>query len=291
MKYVWMICGICWSVVAYSEPATLAVEGLTTDHRDIRLELSMVYANLTSSQITTVPTQIPIGNGSFVSVPGLVSESTGNSDTLIGTTSIRYGLLPNTEIYARYSGFTKQVRLQNDDIGTSSVFNDQGVLEGWLGLTQTLSPDAATPAFLWFVESAVYERNTRESSAFKSWGTGFSTYRTIDPIVLMLSASYGLYQERDDGGVITNPGEILTISPSFSFAVNDRITLLTGVQWLNKVETEIDGALQGQRVTSSNLELGANLSAGTHTIWGFSLTNVISEEGGAHLKVRFSHYL
>lgn len=282
---------VFWPVIVFAEPATLAVEGLTTDHRDIRLELSAVYSNLTSTQITTVPTQIPIGNGSFVTVPGLVSESTGNSDTLIGTASIRYGLLPSTEIYARYSGFTKQVRLQNDDTATSGAFNDQGPLEGWFGVTHTLSPDTVTPALLWFVEGAAYERNTQDSSAFKSWVTGFSTYRTIDPIVLMLSASYGAYQARDDGGTTTNPGELLTFNPSFSFAVNDRITLSTGVQWLNKAETEIEGVLQGQRVTSTNLELGANLSTGAHTIWGFSLTNVMSGEGGATLKVRLSHYL
>ena len=279
------------AMMAYAEPATLAVEGLTTKHRDTRLEFSTVYTNLTSTQITTIPTQIPIGNGSFVSVPSLVSESTGNSDTLIGIASIRYGVFPHTEIYGRYSGFTKQVRIQNKETGNSGVFNDQGVLEGWLGITHTLSPDTTTPALLFFIEGAAYERNTQESSAFKSWATGISTYRTIDPIVLMLSASYGLYQERDDDGVITNPGELLTLNPSFSFAVNDRITISTGVQWLNKAETEINGVSQGQRLTSTNMELGANLSTGASTIWGFSLTNVISGEGGANFKVKLSHHL
>jgi len=291
MKFILSIFIAFFSLSTYAEPLKLAVDGLTTSHKDLRLEVSTVYSNKISTQITTVPTQIQVDTNSFVSVPGIVSESTGNSDTLIGTISLRYGILPSTEIYTRSTGFTKQVRIEDSETGLSGTFNDTGFLESWIGVTHTLLPDAATPALLVFSEVAIFESNIIDSSSFDSWTFGVSTYRSIDPIVLMLSSSYGLYQERQDGDDLISPGDLLALNPSISFAVNDRITLLSGIQWLNKQKSLRNGAQEGQRSTSTSLDLGANISTSSNTTWSLTLTSALSGDDGANIRMRLSHYL
>ena len=272
----------------YAKPVKLSVEGLTTEHKDLKLEASSIYVNRTSTQIESIPTQISIGDGVFVSVPGAINEFVGNTDTLIGTLNFRYGILPLTEINTRFSGFTKQIRVQNEETGRQETINSNGFLDAWVGITQTLSPDTITPALLLSLETSVYQKNNFDSSSFNSWRIGLSSYRTIDPIVLLISASYDFYSEINDGISSVNPGNILTITPSFSFAVNDRITIFTGVQWLNKQSSTVENIVQNQRLTSTNLELGANLLSLNNFIWGFSLTSFVSGEGGSNFKLKFS---
>lgn len=65
---------------------SLTVEDLITDKGKVKLDLSFAYANVNRSGVSTgEPIIVQTGPTSFVTVPTLVGESIGNSDTVIAT--------------------------------------------------------------------------------------------------------------------------------------------------------------------------------------------------------------
>ena len=71
----------------------LTVEDLITDKGKVKLDISVAYANsdrqgVSTGELITVQT----GATSFMTLPTLIGESRGNSDSLVGTVGLRYGL-------------------------------------------------------------------------------------------------------------------------------------------------------------------------------------------------------
>jgi len=64
----------------------LTVENLITDKSKFKLDLSVTYANLDRQGVFTgEPITVQTGATSFVSLPTLIGESRGNSDSVVGT--------------------------------------------------------------------------------------------------------------------------------------------------------------------------------------------------------------
>ena len=181
----------------------LSVESLLTDKGKLKLNLSLAYGNR--------------------AMPGLF-----NNDAVVGTASLRYGLTGKTEIYARSSGQYSSVRTS----GGSTA--DTRFLNTWAGASYQYKKDTETPALIGFAEGALLEQGIDSTYALKSWGAGLTTYKSIDPVVFVLSGYYGLNLPRKDGGVTNDPGNTFALSPSVAFAVNDSVTFSAGVNWSNK---------------------------------------------------------
>ena len=72
--------------------------------------------------------------------------------------------------------------------------------------------------------------NIRESGAPKliharTWRAGISTYCRIDPVVLSLTAVYRYAGSRWVGGKKVVPGDLVSLAPSLSFAINDAVSV------------------------------------------------------------------
>lgn len=68
----------------------LTVEDLIADKGKVKLDFSVVYANADRQGISTgEPITIQTGPTSFVILPALIGESTGNSDTTVATLGLR----------------------------------------------------------------------------------------------------------------------------------------------------------------------------------------------------------
>ena len=87
---------------------------------------------------------------------------------------------------------------------------------------------------------------------------GFTTYKAIDPIVLLLTTSYHFNVKHNNKVVIYNPGDYLLVYPSVAFAVNDRVSLTGGFKWLNRKSDIINNIKQGIRTTRTSLILVFN---------------------------------
>ena len=177
----------------------------------------------------------------FIALPTNVSDSRINSDTLILSPGLRYGLSGKTELYGRSSWLIENSRIQNN--ASTQSQSDSRFQSAWLGINHKFISEGKTPALLGFAEFAVLESNnlSRKESivSAKSWALGATTYRVIDPMVLSLTAAYGLNLRRDIDGTNYKPGSYFVINPSAAFAVNNEITLSGGLQWINVATTEI----------------------------------------------------
>jgi len=135
-----------------------------------------------------------------------------------------------------------------------------------------------------FAETAFYEKLSKSQSSFKSAMLGFTTYKAIDPAVLSLTAAYQLSQNRKDGDINYKPGNFILINPSAAFAINDRITLTTGAQWINRSADRSDGQDLGMRKTSTDLILGVGYGISKGNILNFTIQQNMSGRNGAGLR-------
>jgi len=246
---------IAMPIVAHAD-LPLTVEDLITDKGKIKLDISLTYANGDRQGLATGdPITIQTGPTSFVTLPTAIGEIQGNSDTLVGTLGLRYGVTGKAELYIRGSYLYNSTRT-NDLNGTRSN-SDSRFTDAWVGLNYQFKQDDDTPALLGFFEAALREKHRQSSASFKSWMIGVTTYKAIDPIVFSLAGGYRVNQSRNDGDADYKPGNLLLLNPSVAFAVNDRVTLTTGLQWTNRWADSYEGQSQGFRRTSTNLLLGA----------------------------------
>lgn len=232
----------------------LTVEDLITDKGKIKLDLSIAYANADRHGISTgEPIMVQTGATSFLTLPTQIGESLGNSDSAVATLGLRYGLTAKAEIYTRLSGLASRQRSSGVD-GTASN-SESGFADAWAGVNYQLKEDEDTPAVLGFAELALREKRS-SSAGFKSAMLGITTYTAIDPVVFSLTAAYRFNQPRKDGVQDYKPGNLLLLNPSIGFAVNDRVTLTTGMQWTRRAADKLDGQAQGINRTVSDLLFG-----------------------------------
>lgn len=237
--------------------------------------MGAVYANSTTNGVESGQyALIQTGPTQFVPVPTVIGNQRRNSDTLVLTPGLRYGLSGDTELYSRFSVLTNTTRSQGPS-GTA-VQDGERFADAWLGINHRFIKEGNTPALLGFLEVAVAENSAAPPSDStdlihgKSWLAGFTTYRAIDPLVLAATLAYrsNLSRRAPDSagplmGVISsvarNPGDLFLINPSVSFAVNNEITLTTGLQWRWQGADQIDGQSIGIRTTDTSLTLGLGL--------------------------------
>lgn len=264
----------------------LTIEDLLTDKGKIKLDLSLAYANSDRRSVSVgEPIFVQTGPTSFVPVPTVVGDNRINSDTTVATLGLRYGLTPAAEIYARGSYLHSSQRLSG--VSGKQTQHESGFTDAWAGLNYLFSPDTETPALLGFAEIALREKRREVSHAFKSALIGGTTNRAIDPVVLVLTAAYRFNTERSDGNVDVKPGNFLLLSPSIAFAVNDRVTLTTGFQWINRQADRVDGQTRESRQTSTDLTLGAGYGIDRGNTLNLTVNVNASGRNGADLRLNW----
>lgn len=264
----------------------LTVEDLITDKGKVKLDVSVAYANSDRQGVSTGdPITIQTGATSFVTLPTLIGESRGNSDSLVGTLGLRYGLTGKAEIFARTSYLTSSSR--SSDVSGTSSRSENRFADAWAGINYQFKKDDDTPTLLGFAEIALREQHEKNSSSFKSALVGLTTYKAIDPVVFSLTTAYRFNQSRKDGEADYKPGNLFLLYPSIAFAVNDRVTLITGMQWTNRQADKWDGQAQGFRRTSSDLLLGVGYGIAKGSTLNLTFKSNVSGAGGADLRLNW----
>lgn len=281
----------CFAFAALTNAVTahadlpLTIDDLITDKGKVKLDTSLAYANSSQQGINTgEPILVQTGPTSFVAIPTQIGEMRSQTDALVGTLGLRYGVSSNAEAYTRLSYFTSQTRRAVGPVNTSDTTNQ--FADAWLGLNYRFREDAEKPALLGFAEIALRERHESDAARFKSGLIGLTTYRAIDPVVLTLTGAYRYNATRRDGSDDYQPGNFFLLNPQVAFAVNDRITLITGLQWKSQQADHRNDQALGLRRTGSDWTLGLGYGLSVATI--MNLTTSSSQAGGDSADIRLN---
>ena len=266
----------------------LSLEEIYTDKGKLKLESSVAYSNSERTDITMGnPVMIQTMNHSFVVIPSMLSQTKSNSDILVGTMGLRYGLTGKTDVYGNVSYLINSNRLFN---GVDEVKKKDNYLSDVnLGISHTFLQDGKNPAVIGFVETSLYEKVLNKSSSAKSWSLGATTYKAIDPVVLSLTASYRWSGKRNSELGDYKPADYFLISPSVAFAANDRISFSGSVQWINRQPEKLNNKKISARNTATYAKLGIGFGLSDKTNFNASARWQISGNNSSALNLGLTH--
>jgi len=265
-----MLCGVgkrgaCLWVIALAEPCwadlPLMIDDLLTPEESLRFELGIGYANQ--------------------------NQGYYNRDAFALQLGIRYGVLENTELYGKLTGHASHLRPNT----TNSGWQLQG-RHLTLGVNHRFSPDTDTPALLGFLDVLAVE-NIRESGAPKlihaqTWQAGVSTYRSIDPVVLSLTAVYRYAGSRWVDGKKVVPGDLVSLAPSLSFAINDAVSVSGGLDFSYLGQSAERNSIP---TTQTGLTLGVSTVVSRRLVAHMAMYTDISGGAGSQVNLQFSYDL
>jgi hypothetical protein len=270
----------------------LTVENLLSDKGKARIEFSTTYVNSERRGIdSTQDILVQTSPTSFVSVPIISGESNTNTDIAVVTAGARYGLTHKDEIYARISGIALESRAKNS-IGQTFNTSDTQFSDAWVGVNHKFRDDIDKPALFGFAEIQIAEKQQNGSTVKgKSFVVGATTYQTYDPIVLSLTGAARVNKSYKINDINFKKGNSLSISPSVGFAVNDKVTLSTGVNWRIKNADRIDWKKYGIRKTQTSLDFGLGYAIGKKDTLNFSVQPQVSGDGDVQMNFNWIHHL
>ena len=268
-----MLCGVgkrgaYLCVIALAGPCQadlpLMIDDLLTPEESLRFELGVGYANQNRDYY--------------------------NQDAFALQLGIRYGVLANTELYGKLTGRGSQLR-QPLSRPRSSGWQLQG-RHLTLGVNHRFSPDTDTLALLGFLDVLAVE-NIRESGAPKliharTWRAGVSTYRRIDPVVLSLTVVYRYAGSRWVGGEKVDPGDLVSLAPSLSFAINDAVSVSGGLDFSYQGQSTEEGSMP---TTQTGLTLGVSTVISRRLVAHMAVYTDISGGAGSQVNLQFSYDL
>lgn len=269
----------------------LSLEEILTDKGKLKLEASAGYVNSESRRTElAAPVYIQTGSATFIPVPTELQENGRNSDLLIGTLGLRYGLTGSTDLYGNAAYIWHEERSFDGETTQSSKSRDSNLSDVSIGISHTFLKDDKNPALIGFIEGTAYEKSRGKASSGKSWLIGATTYKAIDPVVLSLTAAYRFNGSKTlSDGLKYQAGNYWLINPNLSFAANDRISFTGGIQWLGTQPDRINGQKESARNTSTYAHLGAGYGFSKATSLNASARFNISGQSSAELKLGVQH--
>jgi len=205
-----------------------------------------------------------------------------NTDYFNLNLGVRYGWSLATELSVRAQWHHQETRFQQFGLRQTNTDSDFNQLS--FGINHKFSPDNDTPALLGFVNYNWNRNETWDDDAF-SVAVGFTTYRSLDPILLSASLSYRISQSYEINNQQVQPGHGLTLTPSLSFAVNSWITLTGGLQWQWQQGDKIEGDRYVINTTSTELLLGLGYHWSPDTSLGLNTNIALSEDSGSGIRL------
>ena len=265
----------------------LSLEELLTDKGKLRLESSISYTNIEREQTRLAnPIYIQTGANSYIAVPTALQQGSRNSDLIIGTLGLRYGITAKTELYGNASYLWRNDRTYNGAANSHSSDNLSNIS---LGISHTFKQDGKNPALIGFAETTTYEKSYGKASSAKSWQIGATTYKAIDPIVLSLTGSYHISNSKNITAGKYKAGNYFTLNPSISFAANDRISITGGVQWIAQQPSRLNSEKLAARNTATYAHFGVGYGISRETSISASARFNVSGQSNSTLRLSLQH--
>jgi hypothetical protein len=151
------------------------------------------------------------------------------------------------------------------------------------------TPDSGTIGF----SELTLAQNVASSGAEFVYGKavkfGFTSYRSIDPLVMGITASYRAQFSYDAGGQKNKLGNVLLVAPVVNFAANPDVTLSTGFTWTRRESSRVNGRETGITKTSTDLNFGMGHAWSKDTTVFVNVTARVSGAGTSSVGVTLIH--
>lgn len=267
----------------------LTIESLTTDKGRFKLDTTVSYFNQNSSNLLSQgSTNIDLGDGRSITIPNIPTEGKVNTDNLIGTLGLRYGITEDWEVGVKANALTLEQRLEHDGkVTTQSDDRFQDIL-----LTtqyQLTKNHNSLPDSLVFTELSIYD-NTQglKSDYLTSALVGSTIYTVNDPIALSLTGTYQYNGNRDFKESIgkVDIGDVFSLNGSVGFAVNPDITLNTGIGWRMVKGDKFDNSdISSAKYTETSLNVGLAYALNERSNLTANLRTPVSGDSGSTLSL------
>ncbi len=220
----------------------------------IPLVATSVYADLPLEvkDVITEPNKFAVN---FSILQNNYSSQFEQDDNFRFRIGAKWGVIKNLEIYTNVGAILNNNHIQEENGVKSSTTFDFDNLN--LGLNYLLKEDDKYPAILTFSEIEILSRKQKHNFKGKGLEIGSMIYHSIDPIILSLTTSLRMNFSRSINNTKIQPSNIIRINPRISFAVNDQISLISGINYDYLTKSEINNVtlLPRQNITTN---LGIN---------------------------------
>lgn len=283
--------GCIFSSICYAD-LPLTIESLTTDKGRFKLDTTLSYFNQNNSSLLSQGSNIiDLGNGNMITIPNLPTEGIVNTDSIIGTVGLRYGISEAWEVGVKTNGLVFEQRQENE--GNVSTQSDTRLQDVSLTTQYQLTENhKSLPDSLVFSELSLYDNTSGfEKETASSAIVGSTVYTVNDPIALSLT---GIYQYNNTRKVVSPPegfpdqvdiGDIFSLSGSVAFAVNPDITLNTGVGWRMIEGDEFGDEVDSSTRTETSLSLGMAYALTERSNFTANLRTDVSGDSGSMLSL------
>lgn len=217
------------------------LDELLTEKNKIQSDVSISYINTQRNSGDVGLIEYQSASGDFVSVPTYLGSVESQSDRLMYSLALRYGLNKDLEIFG-FGNFYSSTEHTLGANGTSS-HSDSGFSSCGVGGVYQLHAEDEYPAVLvgGTVDLIDDDKMLKKNFYLKSGSVFVSSYYTSDPVVFFLKASYGYNGNHTNGNHSLETGDVLSITPQIYFAVNPYVSLNWGVRYQYKQKDTYDG--------------------------------------------------
>lgn len=257
------------------------LEDLLTAQNRWRADFGLSYFNQEASGTAARgPVYIQVGQNIIPVATGVIPK-TRNVDSLVAYAGMRYGYSANTELsFSGTGSYTNERTLLEGVDRLSNTSTNFSTLS--LAISHRFLKEHAGPGLVGYIETGAVEHSGDATDYFSSFTAGGTLYRTLDPVVLSINASYRLSAFRHRSAAARS-GNVLMLTPQVGFAANEVVTLYGGVNWQMQQAAENVRDLPSQRSTQTALVFGIGLRASNRTTVSLSGNANISGRGGAQV--------
>jgi len=233
----------------------LSIEELQVDHGVVKLDFGVTVGQV-SQLVSELQWQVLDSGEQPVVYTKVVPRSVHSS---MSSLSIRWGVAPGLEVNTSIIAGRQSVPVGVSGHSQSTHHIAQ------IGASYRLLSEGSWPALLVEASWDVLARDQRFSKQWQQPGDfrlGATLWRSLEPVVLSLTAGYQKQGNNKLGGVTIDTGDSVYVSPRINFAVNHRVTLIGGIGLHLQAASYGADQLLANREHSSSVLLGAGLVPG-----------------------------
>jgi len=218
------------------------IDEILTKENSVKVDMTVSYLNMQRVNGVSSSYTYQTENGDFVVIPTYRGDTKINQDYLNYAFILRYGISKDLELFTSVNLYSLDTHSAlGDDFTSESSSGFNGL---YAGLTYQLKKESETPSLIMGLSANILEKTKFKTETyknkFKSYRVFATSFYTVDPVVFLLTTSYGINLKKEFKDSTMQNGNVLTISPQLYFTVNPYTSLNWGVKYTNYRGNEIN---------------------------------------------------